>query len=192
MWYNLCAYSGGDLIVNVTAASANTLPAWFGYVTFAIAVFAFIMSAATWVLSFIRERKRIDVSVIDYSARVESVQLFMLFMNKSRLPISITSVAIVNGNKSALCELEPQDVKILAEKSGNVVTRQDVYRTASMPIYILPLGATQQYLEFRIAHLGLETPLARGSKVSLAISTNRGTINKTVLLGDTAHYLHLC
>ena len=154
-----------------------TIMSW---ITFWIAVAGFLMSAVTWIRDFWMRRNSIELTVLDYTQRSGGIlQFFLLFQNKSTVPASVSKLLALCGDNWYACELEPKMIK--KTPSGYEV------KTPCFPLSLPPSAFTSAYFEFLKTK---DSGLAPGTTVSFQIHTSRGTLTKSITLGDTGHYLH--
>ncbi len=147
-----------------------------------ISVLAFVMSAATWIFTIIKNRKNLSIEIIDYRNYAKSAHFYICVTNNSQTPISITSINIPNISS---CILEPKIVKEFTDTTAKTTT--DKIKTPAFPINLQGKEGLNCYLQFPDFQ---KTSLFQGKKVDFEIYTNRGLINKSIILGCTGRYLH--
>lgn len=117
----------------------------------AISVLAFIMSLSTWVFTFINQRRKVKLNVEHYYQSGNGNYHFFLFSieNRSRLPILITHIYLINENQNKLkCQIMPTEVITTTLKSGNVEkTLKSIY-SIQFPISISSLDGISGYIAF--------------------------------------------
>ena len=148
-------------------------------ITFALSIFGATGTILTWVISTIKHRKNIKLSVIDYNSWKNINQFFITIQNKSHSKISISSIQIVHNKQLICCELEP---KIIKSRTNAPATY-----TPQFPLNINGMEGFSVYLEFINCQ---DMLLTHGKTVDFQVYTNRGQIKKSIILGDISHYLH--
>ena len=144
-----------------------------------LTIISFCVSIYLFVSKKISERRNIKISILDHAERAtQVVQFFIYIQNCSNSPITISSICIVNSNKLYPCELLPKKIK----GSGS-----DILKTPMFPINFSPKQGHQCFLEFLYCE---DVQLIAGKTVDLQIHTNRGVINKSLILPHISHYLH--
>lgn len=141
---------------------------------------SFFGTAYLYFRRWISGRKNLEVSIIDYSKPFGRIaQFFISFQNHSSSPITIQTVSIFHNGNEYPCELIPKKIK---GKNESLIT------TPMFPINLAPAQGYLCYLEFLNCE---DIPTSDGKTISLKIHTNRGLIEKSIVLGSTAHYLHI-
>lgn len=139
---------------------------------------SFIGTLYLLLCQLVKNRKNLSVSVIDYASRQGSVFLMLLFQNNSLLPLSVSSIHIVHGEKHYQCELIPKKIR---GKNALLIM------SPLFPLNLAPKEDRQCFLEFLFAE---DIPLDYDKKVVLQIHSNRGLISKQITLGHKSHYLN--
>lgn len=140
-------------------------------ITLALAIFG---SIGTFI-SLFRQKKKINVKIIDYSDYMYTVQLLLLIENQSSLPLVISSISISSDNKNFIpCELIPKKIF----KGIN---------SSKFPINLQGYQGHQDFFEFLNFQ---DTPLKEGKNLVLQIYTNRGMITQSLILCNKKHYLN--
>ncbi len=139
---------------------------------------SFIGTLYLLLCQLVKNRKNLSVSVIDYASRQGSVFLMLLFQNNSLLPLTVSSIHIVHGEKHYQCELIPKKIR---GKNALLIM------SPLFPLNLAPKEGRQCFLEFLFAE---DIPLDYDKKVVLQIHSNRGLISKQITLGHKSHYLN--
>ena len=142
-------------------------------------VLGFVLSVAGWISTWIKNRKRLKISILDIKAYKDVVFLLMVFENKSRLPIAITRVALLMNGRTIECTPIPQTIwrKVDRDKSGSVID-VDNEKSLRIPIQLQELGAVSGQILFE--HLP-ELPEDAATSLNFLIATNRGKAFQTTL-----------
>lgn len=142
-------------------------------------ILGFALSAFLWLVLFFNSRKNLKIEIKDAHRLNGSVVQFFLFVyNSSSNPICISSFELIGDNASSTCELIPK--LIIEGKSSSIFT-------PSFPINISAHQGFPCFLEFLNCQ---DIPLEIGKTVVFLIHTNRGEVNKSLILPNTSHYLH--
>jgi len=143
-----------------------------------LSILGFIMSGILTAVQIFSKRKNINVFVCDYAKRTSVVQLFTFIQNNSKAGITINSFSIIENDKQLQCELIP---KTIYKKDTKFIM------SPMFPINLAPNQGYSCFLEFLFCE---EIQLYPDKILHLRIHTNLGTIDKSLILGSTSHYLH--
>ncbi|MCO7137682.1 hypothetical protein NIF40_09110 [[Clostridium] leptum] len=139
---------------------------------------AFILSLSSWIYTFITQRKKLSIRLVEAKSKNEMTILQVLIENRSRLPISITRIQLVINEESIDCVTTPEIVLETKTSQGKeVISRRDYY-SMDMPINIGSLGAVGGYLLFRGPQCMLPND---ATSVILVVCANRGRPFQTTL-----------
>ncbi len=154
------------------------------YITLGLSVLGCLGSLFSWLYILSKNRKNFDTRIVGhrYGYDNKSLLLFVSFINKSRLAISITDMGIKLNGAIYQCRKIP----VIAYQ--NTISRKDEilahheYFSLSFPITLPELSGTSGYILFEFPEFAAEpTP----TEVSFLISSNRGrTVEKTLSLGE--------
>lgn len=139
-------------------------------ITLLLSCIGVIGSFSSWFYIWITQRRNLAFRVLE-NHTTDSHLFYILFENRSRLPISITNIAIILNGKKYYCQQAPSIALEESISSGkNIVYERKEY-TAKLPIVLGSLCATSEYIFF-------DTPLSPeqtfATQVTLSICTNRG------------------
>lgn len=150
--------------------------------TFILALIGSIGTAYTVIMSFFWNRICIDFYISEYSVAKDSVILYMVFTNKSRLPISITDVRIWNKCIPYSCTKNPQIVRIETRKTGETIIYKEAIKSLQFPITLSCLSGASGFLYFQIPQENFE---CASNSLTVELSTNRHlTLRKTLSLSQ--------
>ena len=124
---------------------------------------SFIGTLYLLLCQLVKNRKNLSVSV---------------FQNNALLPLTVSSIHIVHGEKHYQCELIPKKIR---GKNALLIM------SPLFPLNLAPKEGRQCFLEFLFAE---DIPLDYDKKVVLQIHSNRGLISKQITLGHKSHYLN--
>ena len=149
------------------------------YVYNCMAVIAFIGCAILYIFSFLRSRRKIVFSIIDYRKSFEHVCSFFCYIhNPSSLPLCVKSISICQNGKLYRCELTP---KLIRGKDEGLL------KSPAFPLNLSAKEGAMYFLEFLFCE---DIELDRGKKVDFQVHTNRGVIKLNAVLGNISYYLH--
>ncbi len=147
-----------------------------------VSVLAFIMSSLTWIMAFVRQRKRVSIKANVYELRVD-VHIFHLSIeNKSRLPIAISLISVSDARIRLECDIVPAMVYSKAIRVKDEIVEQRKYDSFSFPINIPALASVSGFLVFRDIQ---PNPKAFSTEVTFRLFSNRGRpVKKKLSLPD--------
>lgn len=138
-------------------------------ITLALAILGSIGSLSSWIYTFINNRKNLTFHIVGRRYfENESLFLYMSFVNKSRLPISITSIGVKIDDELYSCQEVP-----IATFEETAPDKHREYKSMPMPISIPGLGGTSGYVYFGLPKA---VPQADATHLIFRVSTNRGRI----------------
>ena len=150
--------------------------------TFILALIGSIGTAYTVIMSFFCNRISIDFFITEHSIAKDSVILYMVFTNKSRLPISITDVRIWNKCIPYSCSKEPHIVRIETHTFGKNTPYNEITKSLPFPITLPCLAGTSGFLYFQIPQGNFE---CASNSLTVELSTNRHlTLRKKLSLSE--------
>lgn len=155
-------------------------------VTFLIAIAGFALSIWNFVENILKSRKKLSFHIFSVDTYKDLMVVTMAIENLSQLPIAITNIKYVSGNRKTSCTPIPKLVCEATKRCGNVVTDQRSTYSEKIPIQIPSLGAFSGVILFE--HLPEELK-SRPTSLTFEISTNRGkAFQKTVELTEESLY----
>jgi len=139
-----------------------------------VSIAAFVMSATTCVLTFINNRKKLNIYIYEYQRADKAHNFRFGFENESRVPITINRMFLFVENQ----KFENKPVSSLVQKM--VYHDGGVNNLFSMdfPIAIPALGAQKGIVVF--GKCPIEIPEC-ATQLTFQVNTNRGMINKMIL-----------
>lgn len=146
-------------------------------VTFLLACIGSIGTILNAIKSFLNNRKKLNVEIIDYANKDSDAKFFLYIQNQSSAPICISAIYLTAGTKKVRCEL----LRKRAQSFNGIL-----YRTPLFPLNIPPQVGVVHFLVFSACP---DVLLASGNIVSFEFLTNRGPINKSLTLQDPSYYL---
>ena len=128
-------------------------------ITLALSIFGSVGTLVTFISSYLTQRKNLKINIISctYKRQLGRMILIVTFENRSRLPISVTSIsAIMNGN--ILKPLRhPHCVGEYTKKDGDEVIDRKFEYDLRLPADIQQLSAVSGYILFDVSLKELET-----------------------------------
>lgn len=154
-----------------------------------LTIAAFVMSSVTWVVTIVAHRKKVKIEVLgnglwsEQRGFPEYPKHFVrfMFMNQSRLPISIVSVELTSGEAKIIC-----DSKGIVYVRGSGTTASSSLslwekRSADMPINLPGLVSANAILSFDDPEHKIEFAAIR---LTLRLLTTRGEIKRKISLAN--------
>ena len=153
-----------------------------------ISVISFIMSAASWVRTFIVERKCLRFSVQSFHSSGHTAYMFLMIENCSRLPVAVSQISMNLDKEIINCvPFETEVITGTKTISGKVVEKPPMC-SAPLPIQLAGLSSTTCIVLFedipseipRLAtHLNFEVLTNRGMKVKTKLQLPEGWASRT-------------
>ena len=138
-------------------------------ISISISIFALVLSIANIIYLIICNHKRINILLNTYTKSIINGKYIykfdLLIENKSRLPIAINSVKIVNKN--------PKLISVITRKTDNMITENYKLFSAKFPINISGLISDRKFLELSIVE-------DIDGECLFEFFTNRGIIKKEI------------
>lgn len=140
-------------------------------ITFWIAVAGFVMSLATWIKDLLTQRKKLAAHVLHLKVVKDELHMHLLIENRSRLPISVTRLELIQGKVRTSCTALPSLMFRSFISSGNTVSNERRDYSTPLPYSLSSLGAMTVLVRFEDLE---QTPPLDATNLTLAVSTNRG------------------
>ena len=154
-------------------------------ITFLLGLIGTLGTAYSMLMTFYWNRVDIDFYIADYSATSDSLILYMVFTNNSRLPVSVTDVCIWNKAIPYSCQKDPSVVRIYSRQTGKNTIYRETLKSLPFPINLPSLSGTSGYLYFLIPQENFE---CASSSLTVELSTNRlRKLQKTLELPMSSH-----
>ena len=149
-------------------------------VTFVIALLGFAISLISGGINIFRQRKNFDIIIHSVKAYDTVIFLNVSFVNKSRLPLLITRVALLHGDAVLECTAIPVKVAAFTNRRGDeVLSHREVFSKA-LPVALSSLGGDAGIILFENVQEQLENDATR---LTFLIGANRGrTVKRTLSL----------
>lgn len=139
-------------------------------ITFFLSVFGSVGTLFLFVVSLLCKKANIDIKIVECSPSKESVVLYMMFVNKSHLPISITDVRIWNKGIVYSCTPVPTIVRYIRRYTPKEELYFEAIKSIPLPIALLSLSGTSGYFYFQIPQENFECD---AKSLTVEVSTNR-------------------
>ena len=151
-------------------------------VTFFLSVLGSLGALYTLISGLIRQHCRINISIIEYVPANNSVILYMMLVNRSHLPVSITDIKIWNRGVIYACEKSPHIVQLVTRKTGETIIYKEAIYSVPFPINLPALSGTSGYLYFEIPQENFE---CASKSLTVQVNTSRNQkFQKTLLLPE--------
>lgn len=149
-------------------------------ITLALSIFGSIGTSITLISSYLTKRKnlKINIASFTYKSHLQRLALLVTFENRSRLPISVTSISCSLHGKIITPIRYPQGVGEYIHRIGKDIVDKKFEYNLSFPADIQQLCAVSGYILFDISQEDLEnlsTPLI------LQVHSTRGRAQKIEL-----------
>lgn len=152
-------------------------------ITFLLGLFGSAGTFYTFVSKFFLNHVKVECSIAEYVPAKDSVILYMMFINKSHLSVSITDVKIWNRSSAYSCEKAPHIVRIDARNSINKAEKTVIYKeaiyAAQFPINLPSLSGSSGYLYFQIPQENFQCD---SKSLTVELNTNRNQKYQMTLL----------
>lgn len=155
-------------------------PAYKENITFLLALLGSIGTFISSAHIYLSNRRKVTIKIFDYTSYHGEIAQFLIHIqNDSSSPLCISSISLVCDGIETCCELIPKKIR---------GTGGDLLKTPMFPINLSGKQGVPHFLEF----VGLEQiQLVPDKKIDFVIYTNRGSINKSVILPPESRYLHI-
>lgn len=143
-------------------------------ITFLLGVFGSFGTLYT----LLAQRKNLSLSIQSYCYSNNSLLMYVAFTNRSRLPISVLNVSILQDKICYPCVYAPTIVCKHTHRSGKEIVSQREEFSVQFPISLASLAGSSGYLYFD--RLPENFPDA-ATTLTVQVSTNRGKAMKMKL-----------
>lgn len=156
-------------------------------ITLFLSIFGSIGTLITFISSFLHTRKNLKVKVnkAGYKNSSQTMLISLTFENRSRLPISVTSISVFISGAEIIPESYPKCVEWYSHKEGlEVVDRKFLYNL-NFPVDVQPLFAVS-------GHILLDVPPKEIERLStpliLKVHSTRGRVQEIELPHNQIEY----
>lgn len=152
-------------------------------ITLFLSIFGSVGTLASWLFTLAKNRKNLNIQIVGrrFSDDANSLLLYAMFENKSRLPILITGISVQLDSIWYSCEKIPLTTFTETTKCKGEILSHHEYQSLPLPIFITSLGGTSGYVYFAFPESSLPPD---ATHLNFLISTNRGKpIEKKLWLG---------
>lgn len=157
-------------------------------VTLALSIFGSLGTLFTFIFSFITHRKNLKISVTSatYKPNLNQLALIFCFENRSRLPISVTSITTNFNSVDISLKPHPNYVgNIHFEENHQIVHRLFEF-DLKIPVDIAQLSACSGFLLFDISQDDLRSV---STALNFQVHSTRGSEQKIELTSDRIKWL---
>lgn len=152
-------------------------------ITFALSLFSAMCVILGWLHSYFITRKKFALHVVAYTALYNNAWFYIAFENKSRLPISISTISILIDGTYYPCRYIPQVVREKEHYTGSKTEIKEQQFSIPFPINLSSLGSNSGFVLF-VFPTGISMPTSKN--VTFQVSSNRGkAIQMTLPLDQT-------
>lgn len=151
-------------------------------ITLFLSILGVLGSFSSWVYIFIKNRKNINFRIVGQRyCDDHSLLIYMMFTNKSRLPIAITNIGVyINSTFYSCIEIPVVALEETTRCKTEIISHHE-YKSLPMPIVIPGLGGTSGYVYFEFPEAVLQSDTTH---LTFRLSTNRGkAIERKLSLG---------
>lgn len=152
--------------------------------TFVLALIGSIGTLSSFILAYVRSRVSINAEITSYYLGKDYLELYMVFSNASRLPVSITNVSIICDGNTYYCERSPQVAKTTEHAKNGQVVDTVRFWTISFPVNLPSLSGSSGYLLFRFHP---ENAVSVSKALTFQLSTNRNAKPLEMILSVPTH-----
>lgn len=143
-------------------------------ITFLLSVFGSLGTLYT----LLAQRKSLSLSIQSYCYNNKSLLMYVAFTNRSRLPISVLNVSILQGEVCYPCVYVPTVVCEHTRRSGKEIVSHREEFSIQFPISLSSLAGSSGYLYFDKLP---ENYPDDATTLTVQVSTNRGRAMKMKL-----------
>lgn len=147
-------------------------------ITFILATIGSLGTLYTLVSKIFLNRVKIELLIIECIPAKKSVVLYMMFANKSHLPISITDVKLWNYSTIYECTKSPHIIRVDTRTSKNTIIYKEATYNIQFPINLPSLSGTSGYLYFQIPQGNFQCD---SKSLTVEVNTNRHQKFQTTL-----------
>lgn len=147
-----------------------------------ISALALVISLYNFFASIIKNRAKIEFSIVDYETYGKTARFFVLIENLSQLPVTISKVTlIIDGERQADCNLKKKTIETF-----QFMGRSETIDSADFPIHLTVLNSQYAYVDFDKCP---DMKLSPGKVLSFQIHSNRLVAKKKITLEQKRNYL---
>lgn len=167
------------ILLSCNNTAQNTVPFLSrDNITLAIAVLGAVISLCNSASGFLHSRQNFRIHIIKITHVGEFLVAYLCLENKSRLPISITSLStIIGGKKYSGFSIPPHTFKSVFYENDVRVSYREC-QTMIFPINLGSLSGASGYISFDISE---EACKSLSKHLNIVVSTNRGRLKKMKL-----------
>ncbi len=151
-------------------------------ITFTLATIGSLGTLYTLISKILLNRVKVECSITEYVPSEDSAILYMMFINKSHLPVSIVDVKLWNHLSVYSCEKSPHIVRIDTRESTRKAEKTVIYKeaiyTVQFPINLPSLSGSSGYLYFQIPKGNFQCD---SKSLTVELNTNRNQKFQTTL-----------
>lgn len=147
-------------------------------ITFLLGLIGTMGTAVTFIKSLITNRTNFSIKVVNFETSEKGILTYLMFLNNSHSPVTITSVSICTNDIYYPSILISEEVCHTVHRSGNKITDTHSEYSITFPIVLAGRFATSGYVYFPLPK-GIVVP---SSKIfPLKVCTSNGTAVEKIL-----------
>lgn len=151
-------------------------------ITFILGLIGSLGTAVTFIKSLINNRTNFSIKAVTFETAEKGILTYLMFINNSHKPITITSLSICVNGIFYPAILTPEEVRRTINTIGKEIVGAHYEYSTSFPIALTGEYSTSGYIFFPLPK-GISVPSAK--MFSLKVCTNRGTaVEKLLELND--------
>ena len=155
-------------------------------ITFALSIFGSLGTLFTLIHTFFINRINLQMTISGHLfGDTKMLVIYASFVNKSRLPISITDISVKIGDIYYPCVQPPIVTLKETEKVNDVIISHKETNSLSMPINVASLSGSSGYICFEFPEVAFRPD---ATDLIFSVSSNRGKVfEKKLPLGRPLH-----
>lgn len=140
-------------------------------ITLALSIFGSVGTVITWLVSFMKNRKKFSIIVNGYRFDSQGLLLYVQIINRSYLSLSISDISIKLNDQTFYTDKIPVKVLETTIRKGFEIIEQKTDYSMPFPVQLSPLGGCSGYLNFSFEK---DIPQLPSNMVTAVIHSNRG------------------
>lgn len=156
-------------------------------ITFILALIGSLGTIVNWLRLFIVNNKNFNIRPVAYRSKDNITLFYLLFENKSRMPISITELSVQINGVYYPCRYLPEIVTSSHRTIGKEIVSSHDYFNIAFPVQLGALGATSGYVLF-ILPKDIQMPDSK--TLTFLVTSNRGKAVEKIISVDQVPEIH--
>ena len=149
-------------------------------ITLMIALIGCLGTIITGISNYFANRQNLDFRILGHLVPTgAAIILYIMFENKSRLPVSITCISVIYNGIPYRCQEVPVKIyETTTRRNRTEILSHHEYFSMSIPISLPGLGGTSGYAYFEAPE---EIFQPDTTHLTFRVSTNRGKVTEKIL-----------